>query len=128
MTRIDVRILSTALGFLAVILKDIPRDQQSERAFTIGRLIEAFCHTTVPEAFESADDQGENDLGSSASESEEDIATAMRMAEAIVEIKKERGDCLSRDLLTKGFVQEEIDRHWAMARALAAVKLNISDA
>lgn len=45
-----LRVHSTALGFLAVILKDEPADKQALRAKTIGRLIESFCMVTVPDA------------------------------------------------------------------------------
>jgi hypothetical protein len=49
------------------------------------------------------------------------------MATTIVEIIREQGDCLSDDLVAKGFARDEIDRHWAMAKALAFVELNIMD-
>ena len=45
-----LRVHCTALGFLAVILKDVERDKQALRAKTIGRLIESFCMVTVPDA------------------------------------------------------------------------------
>jgi sirohydrochlorin ferrochelatase len=45
-----LRIHCTALGFLAVILKDVEQDKQALRAKTIGRLIESFCMVTVPDA------------------------------------------------------------------------------
>jgi len=45
-----LRVHCTALGFLAVILKDVEIDKQALRAKTIGRLIESFCAVTVPEA------------------------------------------------------------------------------
>ena len=35
MTRDDLRILSTALGFMAVILKDVPNNKQTPRAAEI---------------------------------------------------------------------------------------------
>ena len=47
---------------------------------------------------------------------------------AIVEIMREQGGCLPQDLAAKGFTYEEIDRHWAMAKALATVELKITDA
>jgi len=52
MTPNDLRIHATALGFLAVLMRDLPRDKQAQRAVSIARLIEAFCHETVPEAFD----------------------------------------------------------------------------
>ena len=45
-----LRVHCTALGFLAVILKDEPDDKQALRAKAIGRLIESFCLVTVPSA------------------------------------------------------------------------------
>jgi hypothetical protein len=45
-----LRVHCTALGFLAVILKDVEQDKQALRAKTIGRLIESFCMVTVPDA------------------------------------------------------------------------------
>jgi pantothenate kinase len=50
-----------------------------------------------------------------------------RMATAIVEIMKERGECAPRDLAAKGFTPDEIKRCWAMAKALAHVELNWMD-
>ena len=50
MTRDDLRVLCTALGFLAVVLKDESGDDQALRAKSIARLIESYCVTTVPEA------------------------------------------------------------------------------
>lgn len=59
-----LRIHCTALGFLAVILKDEPMDQQALRARTIARLIESFCHVTVPEPWDSSNQNSdtENDF------------------------------------------------------------------
>jgi hypothetical protein len=59
--------------------------------------------------------------------SEEKGALVDRMAESIVGIMRERHDCAPQDLLAKGFLPEEVERHWAMARALAQVELNIMD-
>jgi len=49
MTRDDLRILSTALGFMAVILKDVPNNKQTPRAVSIARLIESFCMVAAPD-------------------------------------------------------------------------------
>jgi hypothetical protein len=49
------------------------------------------------------------------------------MATAIVELYREKGGCQPQDLLSKGFTNEEIDRHWTLAKALAQVELNIMD-
>jgi hypothetical protein len=53
MTRTDYKVIFTALGFLAVILDNVPRDKQALRATTLAQLIEAFCATSLPEAFTS---------------------------------------------------------------------------
>jgi len=53
MTRSDHQIFFTALGFLAVLLRDdTSQDKQAPRAASIARLIESFCRATVPEAFD----------------------------------------------------------------------------
>jgi hypothetical protein len=57
MTRNDLRILCTALGFSIVITGDVPQGKQALRATTIAGLIESFCQTSVPEAF--ADEHSE---------------------------------------------------------------------
>jgi hypothetical protein len=53
MTRMDHKVIFTALGFLAVILDNVPRDKQAMRATAIAQLIEAFCATSVPDGFMS---------------------------------------------------------------------------
>ena len=51
MTRTDHKVFFTALGFLAVILDNVPRDKQAMRATAIAQLIEEFCAASVPDAF-----------------------------------------------------------------------------
>jgi hypothetical protein len=52
MTSADRQILFTALGFLAVILRnDVPHEKQALRAMAIADLIEAFCRSALPEQF-----------------------------------------------------------------------------
>lgn len=48
-----------------------------------------------------------------------------RMAEAIIAIVKEKGDCLPQDLLPLGFTKLETVDHYHMAKSLAAVELKI---
>jgi transcriptional regulator with XRE-family HTH domain len=55
------------------------------------------------------------------------VSFAERMARAVVEIMREEGSCLPKDLLARGFTSEEIGRHWAMAKALSQVESNIMD-
>ena len=52
MTRTDTKVIFAALGFLAVILRDAPKDAEARRAMAIADLIESFCRSAVPEAFD----------------------------------------------------------------------------
>jgi hypothetical protein len=58
MTRTDHKIIFTALGFLTVILDNVPRDKQAMRATAIAQLIEAFCAASMPDAFMSDAPEG----------------------------------------------------------------------
>jgi hypothetical protein len=58
MRRTDHKIIFTALGFLAVILDNAPRDRQAMRAMTVAQLIEEFCASSVPDAFTSEAPEG----------------------------------------------------------------------
>ena len=111
MTRTDHQILFTALGFLAVILSDVPQDKRALRATAIAGLIESFCRSAVPEAFE---DRG----------AEDDFSVRERMASVIADIIRDDGKCSPRELKVHGFTPNEIARHWPMAYALARVSLN----
>ena len=115
MTTIDLRVLCTALGFTAVVLQGekIPRKLGALRATTFATLIEEFCRSSVPEAFPAA------------GEAERKFSVAERMATAIAEIIKETGGCLPQDLNARVFTPEEVDRNWAMAKALAEVAFNV---
>lgn len=66
---------------------------------------------------------GENET----SDTERKFSVAERMATAIVAIMRGQEGCLPHDLVAKGFTRDEIDRHWAMAKALAHVELNLTD-
>jgi hypothetical protein len=111
MLQLDRKIFFTALGFLTVILNDVPKDKQALRATAIASLIESFCMATVPDAF---GDDTEN--VSDASE---------RMVDAIASIIKANGECHPHNLKDQGFTPDEIARHWPSAYALACVSLNI---
>jgi hypothetical protein len=50
------------------------------------------------------------------------------MTTAIVETVRAEGQCLPRDLLARGFLPEEIERHWKMSKALACIELNLMEA
>lgn len=56
MSRTDRQLVFTALGFLAVIVReDVPHECQAMRALAIADLIEAFCRSSLPEAFNQED-------------------------------------------------------------------------
>jgi hypothetical protein len=111
MTANDHKILFTALGFLAVILRDVPREKQALRATAIAGLIESFCMSVVPEAFGGQDAADESSMRD-------------RMVFIIAGLLKTTGDCTQSDLEGKGFSAENISRHWPMAYALARVSLD----
>ena len=51
MTQTDYKVVFTALGFLAVILRAAPQDGRARRAAALADLIESFCKNAMPEAF-----------------------------------------------------------------------------
>jgi hypothetical protein len=112
MTRTDHKAIFTALGFLAVILHDVPQDKQALRATAIAGLIESFCMATVPEAF------GDHPA-------EDTFSVPQRMAYVIASIVKVHGECRPHDLKDQEFTPDQIARHWPAAYALACVSLNI---
>ena len=112
MLQINEKVFFTALGFLAVILADEPKDKQAQRARDIARLIKSFCMSVNAEVFEKHDGQ-------------ETIKTRDRMVAAISEIMKSNGKCEPQHLRSLNYTPEEIELHWPMAHALACVALNI---
>ena len=50
---------------------------------------------------------------------------AGRMAAAIIEITQEHGGCLPQDLNIRGFTAVEVDKHWHLAKAIAAVEFRL---
>jgi hypothetical protein len=127
MTLTDLRVLCAALGFTAVVIKDrkLPKKEAALRATAFGGLIETFCRVSVPEAFADAGNNGPaadpetTEPKPDPAKAGDTFAVAERMATAIVEIIREQGGCLPHDLAARGFTYDEIDRHWAMAKALA---------
>jgi len=120
--QLDLSILCTALDFFAVIIKeDTLSDGSTERALQIARLAEEFCsqHATGP---------AEADIVPVRTHEPDRFALHHHMAVAIVSIIKESGSCIPRDLEAKGYMPEEIARCWPLARALAQVMLNMTDA
>jgi hypothetical protein len=130
MTLRDLRALCAALGFTAVVMQGgkLPKKEGAMRAMAFSGLIEEFCRASVPEAFEETGEDTSRASDPAAPEDEEKFAVAQRMATAIIEIMREQGGCLPHDLAARGFTYEEIDRHWAMAKALAYVALKMTDA
>jgi hypothetical protein len=49
------------------------------------------------------------------------------MANAIVEIKKEKGGCLPQDLHEKEFTPTEVAERWHMANAMADIEMKLMD-
>jgi hypothetical protein len=67
-----------------------------------------------------SDPKASNDKDTEENERDKlDVPT--RMADVIVEILKEQGECHPADLMDKGFTLDKIARHWNMAQALVAV-------
>ena len=61
MTRDDLRILCTALGFAITVIKDVPENNQALRAKTVGKLIEAFCFVASPDALGISNENASDD-------------------------------------------------------------------
>ena len=129
MTLTDLRLLCAALGFTAVVIHGgkTPKHEAAGRAGEFARLIEDFCRLSVPEVMEGEEGKDMRVVDLVTDKPEAKFAPAERMATAIAEIYREQGGCLPQDLIAKGFTPEEVDRHWAMAKALALVELKIMD-
>lgn len=125
MDALDFDLLCAALAFTAVAMKDGNCMPDAERATGLAYLIKQFCRATMPEAF-ADEDIGTRAVGADLSPQGK-FRMAERMADAIVKIIRETDACLPQDLVAEGFTSEEIERHWAMARALAQVELNMMD-
>jgi hypothetical protein len=125
----DLRVLCLALGFTAVVTQGgkLPKKDGASGATAFADLIEEFCRASVPEAFEERGEPDMRVIDLETSDPEGKFSVVERMATAIVEIMREQGVCLPHDLVAKGFTRDEIDRHWAMAKALAYVELKMMD-
>ena len=97
------------------------------RATGLAYLIKEFCRTTVPEAFE--DEAGIRLPTPSVPRlrPQAKFGIAERMAGVIAKLMRENDSCMPQDIIAEGFSAEEVERHWAMARALAQVELNMMD-
>lgn len=129
MTPVDLRVLCAALGFTAVAVQGgrVPRAEGARRAREFASFIEEFCRSCVPEAFEQEKEEEMRVVDLAATGTEGKFGPAERMATAIVEIYREQGGCLPQDLLSKGFTNDEIVRHWHIANALAKLELSVMD-
>jgi hypothetical protein len=119
---VNLKTLCSALGFTAVAIvggKLNPKGR-AERARHIAGLIEEFCLEAGGEPTATA--QGDSNVGEGISEA------AARMADTIAKRKRAGVDTLSRDLIAYGFTADEIERHWALASALAAAMTKSTDA
>lgn len=129
MTPTDLRILCTALGFAAVVMQGgrPPKKESNLRAAAFAGLIEEFCRASLPEVFDEAGGDARPASDPNDPKPESHFAVAERMANAIADSYRETGGCLPHDLIARGFTHAEIDQHWAMAKALAHVEMNIMD-
>ena len=119
--QLDLSILCTALDFFAVIIKeDTLSDGSTERALQIARLAEEFCRIHATGA--------EIDPVPVSAHDPDRFVLHQHMAVAIISLIKESGSCVPRDLVARGYTAEEIARCWPLARALADVMLNRTDA
>ncbi len=127
MERTDIDVLCAALAFTAVAIKGEDKmPDGAARAAGLAYLIKEFCRMSVPEAFE--DDEVDFARGAGADVAPQGkFGMAHVMAKSIVKLMRENQTCLPQDLVAEGFHPDEIDRHWAMAKALAQVELNILD-
>ncbi|MFY9288429.1 MAG: hypothetical protein WAO98_07995 [Alphaproteobacteria bacterium] len=110
---IDQRIFFAALGFTAVAMQGEKNNKKdnARRALALAQLIEEFCRTNIPEAFENNPSNPSSALN--------------RMVDTIVCIYKETGGCQPEQLEPK-FTENEIVRYWPRAMALACVQLDIT--
>lgn len=53
-------------------------------------------------------------------------APYQRMANAIIDLTRENGECFPNDLLQFGFSKEETEERWHMASAMANVELRLA--
>lgn len=58
---LDQKTFFNALGFLAVVLNDVPQEKQAQRALAISKLIENFCILSVGEEW-TAESSSQNGL------------------------------------------------------------------
>ncbi len=56
-------------------------------------------------------------------ETDKRFETVARMADVIVEIVLEKGDCAQQDLLAQGFTHQDITSIWHFANALAVIEI-----
>lgn len=47
------------------------------------------------------------------------------MANAIIDLSRQQGDCQPEDLLQAGFIPEDIQTRWHMAHAMASIELKL---
>lgn len=123
----DFDLLCSALAFTAVAItgEKLAKDG-AQRAAGLAYLIKEFCRSSAPEAF-AALEPAQVRMPESPAGVSGKFEILDRMATAIASLMRENDGCLPQDLVAKGFTPEEVDRHWAMAKALAHVELNMLD-
>ena len=136
MTQTEYKVVFTALGFLAVILRDTPNDRQADRAAAIADLIESCCIGAVRKR-SNAKRGNRHDLchgqdratdpcrRSDHKDEDRTFAPAGRIAAAMIAIIAEKGGCLPQDLNERGFSPRDVALHWHLAQSLAAVELKL---
>ncbi len=122
----DFDLICSALAFTAVAMtSDSLTTDGAQRAAGLAYLIKEFCRASVPHAF--ADMETAIEKPFSSPEVEKKFELVNRMATAIAQIMRTAHDCVPQDLIEFGFPTEDVNRHWAMAKALAHVELNMMD-
>lgn len=116
---LDLRTLCHALGFTVVVSHGHGmirrKGEATRRALKFSALIEEFCLLQL----------GGSEAGPT-QDGDDRFVFATQMAQTIVRIMREKGECCAEDLIDRA--SAEINENWATAKALAHVKLNISDA
>ena len=109
--------LCAALGYAVVCLKDnISEENTIESANLYARKIEEFCIFS---------EQKGSMFGMEGPTSKENMAAIQKMADAIIDILRSRGECRSQDMIGEGFSAVEIERYWSAAYRHARAVLDM---
>ena len=122
----------TAAGISPETIRNIETERFEPAAETVRKITLAFARegvgfvdylagSKVYGVFMRLAAENDNDPAAGERQAREAFALANRMAEAISDAIRTKGQCRPRDLEKKGFSREEIAEAWALASALAAV-------